>query len=110
MVDASWVASAAGAPSTVAGWPRSAPAGPLMQGPEGGVVVVSQDGSAFTTAAYRRDGRRLWAYRRVADCGNCDDGPQPVALQPDGTYGPVGSEGDDVWAVDAGGRRAPGGA
>lgn len=99
---------AATAPPTLPGWPRSAPAGPLMQGPQGGVVVVAQDGSAFTAAAYRRDGRRLWANRRVAGCGNCDDGPQPVALQPDGTYGPIGFEGDDVWAIDARGRRVTG--
>lgn len=99
---------AAAAPPTLPGWPRAAPAGPLMQGPQGGVVVVAQDGSAFTAAAYRRDGRRLWAYRRVAGCGNCDDGPQPVALQPDGTYGPIGFEGDDIWAVDARGRQVAG--
>ena len=102
------VTSAAAAPPTLPGWPRSAPAGPLMLGPKGGVVVVAQDGSAFTAAAYRRDGRRMWAYRREANCGNCDGGPQPVALQPDGTYGPIGFEGDDIWAVDARGRKVAG--
>lgn len=95
-------------PRTVPGWPRTADAGRVLQGPSGGVVVVSQDGSAWTVRAFRRDGRPLWANRRRASCGNCDDGPQPEALQPDGTYGPIGPEGDDTWAVGPRGRTVRG--
>ncbi len=92
------------APATLRGWPKNTPAGPLMQGPQGGVVVVAQDAFTYTAAAYRRDGRRLWNTVRTAGCGNCDEGPQPVALQSNGTYGPIGPEGDDIWALNSGGH------
>lgn len=95
-------------PPTVPGWPRAVHAGRVLQGPSGGVVVVSQATGAFRVSAFRRDGRRLWSHARRPDCGNCDDGPQPEALQADGTYGPIGDEGDDFWAVDALGREVPG--
>jgi len=55
-----------------------------------------------------QDGRRLWRSARRAGCGNCDEGPQPERLQPDGTYGPIGPEGDDIWAVDRRGQIVPG--
>lgn len=100
-------AAGAGA-RTVAGWPRAVHAGPVLPGPSGGLVVVSEATGRFVTSAYRRDGRRLWGHGRRPSCGNCDDGPQPVASQPDGTYGPVGYEGDDLWAVDARGRERRG--
>ncbi len=98
------VASASAAPSVMRGWPRAAPAGPLMQGPQGGVVVAAQNGFVGTVAAYRRNGTRLWLSARTPSCGNCDDGPQSPALEANGTYGPIGPEGDDIWAVDARGR------
>ena len=104
VLTAAFAASAVAGPPTLRGWPQNAPAGPLMQGPQGGVVVVAQDGFTYTGAAYRRDGRRLWSTVRTASCGNCDEGPQPVALQADGVYGPIGPEGDDVWALDAAGH------
>ncbi len=91
-------------PATLRGWPQNAPAGTVLQGPRGGAVVVGQDAFTYAAAAYRRDGRRLWRSVRTAGCGNCDDGPQPIALQADGTYGPIGPEGDDIWAVDGLGR------
>ena len=65
---------------------------------------ITLEQGAQTVSAYRRDGRRLWSARRAPGCGNCDDGPQPAVLQADGTYGPIGVEGDDFWAVDARGR------
>lgn len=93
-------------PPALPGWPRAAPAGSLLQGPGGGVVVVSEDDpNLFTVAAFRRDGRRLWTNRHAADCGNCDEGPQFPVLQPDGSYGPIGPEGDDTWAVSSRGAR-----
>ena len=98
-------AAAAAAPARVLpGWPKSVGAGTVHQGPGGGIVVVSQDAFEYTVRAFRRDGGNLWTSRRTAACGNCDDGPQPEALQPDGTYGPIGAEGDDIWAVDDRGR------
>lgn len=109
-------AASAGAasPRVVAGWPRSVGGGTVLPGPAGGIVVVSIGDTTgvneipYVTAALRRDGRRLWTDRRVPDCGNCDDGPQPEALQPDGTYGPIGVEGDDFWAIDRRGREVLG--
>lgn len=83
------------------GWPLRAAAGPVLPGPDGGFVVVSyvSNGQVHRVTAYRRDGGRLWTSRRKEQCGNCDEGPQPPRLQPDGTYGPIGPEGDDFWAV-----------
>ena len=99
----------AASPRVVAGWPRTVAAGTVHQGPGGGLVVISigdatLEQGAQTVSAFRRDGRRLWSARRAPGCGNCDDGPQPEALQADGTYGPIGIEGDDFWAVDPRGR------
>ena len=99
----------AASPRVVAGWPRNVAAGTVHQGPGGGLVVISigdatLEQGAQTVSAYRRDGPRLWSARRAPGCGNCDDGPQPAARQADGTYGPIGIEGDDFWAVDARGR------
>jgi hypothetical protein len=99
----------AASPRVVAGWPRNVAAGTVHQGPGGGLVVISigdatLEQGAQTVSAFRRDGRRLWSARRAPGCGNCDDGPQPEALQADGTYGPIGVEGDDFWAVDPRGR------
>jgi hypothetical protein len=105
-----FAASAVAAPPrVVAGWPRNVAAGTVHQGPGGGLVVISigdvtLELGAQTVSAFRRDGRRLWSARRAPGCGNCDDGPQPASLQADGTYGPIGVEGDDFWAVDARGR------
>jgi outer membrane protein assembly factor BamB len=101
-------ATAAAAPGPLPGWPIDAPSGTAHLGPGRGVVVVPHDGFDFAVSAYRPDGRRLWRSRRRASCGNCDEGPQPERLQPDGTYGPIGPEGDDIWAVDQGGRIVPG--
>ncbi len=106
-------AGAATATRVLPGWPKRVAAGSVHQGPGGGVVVVSigdstADGFPYVVSAFRRDGRRLWTNRRVPGCGNCDDGPQPEALQADGTYGPIGVEGDDFWAVDRRGRRVAG--
>jgi hypothetical protein len=99
------VAAAAAPPSppTAAGWPKTVPAGTVLQGPSGGMVLVGPRGDSFTASAFRRDARRLWTVSQEAGCGNCDDGPQPVLLQPDGTYGPIGYDGDYTWAVDAAG-------
>ena len=84
------------------------PAGTALLGPSRGIVVVSRDGFDFAVTAFRPDGTRLWRSRRSAGCGNCDEGPQPERLQPDGTYGPIGPEGDDIWAVNRRGRIVPG--
>jgi outer membrane protein assembly factor BamB len=97
-------AAAAATPRPLPGWPVDTPAGTVHRGPDRGVVVISRDGFDFAVTALRRDGRRLWRSARRASCGNCDEGPQPERLQPDGTYGPIGAEGDDVWAVDRRGR------
>ena len=101
-------AAAATPPRPLPGWPVDTPAGTVHRGPDRGVVVISRDGFDFAVTAFRRDGRRLWRSARRASCGNCDEGPQREALQPDGTYGPIGPEGDDIWAVDRRGRVVPG--
>lgn len=103
-------------PSTTVlpGWPRHVGAGTVLPGPQGGVVVVSVGDPTganeipFITTAVRRDGTRLWRDRRVPGCGNCDSGRQAIALQADGTYGPIGYTGDDFWSVDAAGRERTG--
>ena len=94
-----------------AGWTVTTPAGTVEPGPEGGAVViayvpdlVNDLNATLTVTAFRRDGRRLWSAARRPECGNCDDGPQPTRRQPDGTYGPIGYEGDDFWSVDPKGR------
>lgn len=100
-------AATAATPQPLPGWPRAVPAGPILDGPQSGtsVTVVAQDGAnRFTVSAYRADGRRLWRNRRTAGCGNCNDGPQPERRWPDGTYGPIGVEGDDFWSLDRAGR------
>jgi outer membrane protein assembly factor BamB len=101
-------ASASAAVTVAPGWPRAAPSGTVLQGPDGGVVVVSFEAFHSEVRAYRKDGRLRWRNDQRFGCGNCDDGPQPEALQPDGTYGPIGVEGDDFWAVDRLGRRVDG--
>jgi outer membrane protein assembly factor BamB len=101
-------APAAAAPGPLPGWPVVTPAGTVHRGPDGGVVVISRDGFDFRASAFRPNGTRRWRSDRTAGCGNCDEGPQPERLQPDGTYGPIGPEGDDVWAVDPLGRIVPG--
>lgn len=102
-------ASQAAAATTVApGWPRAAPGGELLPGPANGVVVVTTVARSATTRAFTSRAGLRWVQRSTFGCGNCDDGPQPAALQPDGTYGPIGVEGDDYWAVDARGLRVPG--
>lgn len=94
-------------PPTAPGWPKSLPAGTVIQGPGGGLVLVSARSSGgFAARAFRRDGRRIWTAAREAGCGDCNDGPQPVRLQPDGTFGPIGFDGDYIWAVDRRGRPA----
>lgn len=104
-------AGAAGAePPVVQSWSVDPPAYALMPGPGSGVVSVAGDAGAaraYRTTAFRVDGRRLWERTRQAGCGNCDDGPHPLRLQPDGTYGPIGFTGDDAWAYDRAGREAP---
>jgi hypothetical protein len=80
-------------------------AGVVQPGPQpGGAVVIGTVDLDSAVIAYRADGRRQWASVRTPGCGNCDDGPQARRLQPDGTYGPIGPEGDDTWAVDPQGR------
>ncbi len=91
-------------PPTVPGWPKALPAGTVLQGPSGGVVLAGPNGEGFAARAYRRDGRRIWSVYQDPGCGNCDDGPQPIRLQADGDYGPIGFDGDYVWAVDPAGR------
>ncbi|MGE0026925.1 MAG: PQQ-binding-like beta-propeller repeat protein [Thermoleophilia bacterium] len=93
---------------TAPGWPRTAPGGELLPGPDGGIVVVTTVARSATTRAWTIRGGLRWVQRSTFGCGNCDDGPQPEALQPDGTYGPIGVEGDDAWAVDRQGRRVLG--
>jgi outer membrane protein assembly factor BamB len=105
------VAPCAAAPTGVEGWPVRTPAGPVLQGPGGGAVVVNQgvlDAFVYTVSAYRLDGRRLWANRKRASCGNCDEGTQPARRQADGTYGLIGVTGDDFWSVTQQGRRVGG--
>ncbi len=104
LTGAAQVASAAmPSPPTVPGWPRSFPAGPVLQGPQGGLVLVAPYGDGFAARAFRRDGRRLWTAARGTDCGNCEGAPGPVIRQPDGTFGPIGRS---PWAVDPRGRFA----
>jgi hypothetical protein len=90
------------------GWPRATPGGELLPGPDGGVVVVTTVARSATTRAFTATAALRWVQRSTFGCGNCDDGPQPATLQPDGTYGPIGVEGDDYWAVDARGLRVAG--
>lgn len=99
---------AAAAIPVAPGWPRTAPGGELLPGPDGGVVVVTNVARSATTRAFTAKAALRWVQRSTFGCGNCDDGPQPEALQPDGTYGPIGVEGDDYWAVTADGRRVRG--
>ncbi|MGE3140639.1 MAG: PQQ-binding-like beta-propeller repeat protein, partial [Thermoleophilia bacterium] len=91
-------------PPTVHGWPKSVSAGTVLQGPSGGLVLVRVQTGGTAATAYRRDGRLLWSARQDAGCGNCDDGPQPVRLQADGTYGPIGFDGDFTWSAGPSGR------
>ena len=91
-------------PATVAGWPVPGLDGPVLPGPGGGVVGVYDDPFTGVVAAFRPDGRVRWTNVQELACGNCDFGPQPVRLQPNGTYGPMGAVGDDYWAVDRDGR------
>jgi outer membrane protein assembly factor BamB len=100
--------SAQAVPAVVAGWPVPGLAGPVLPGPGGGVVIVDEGVEEVYVAALRPDGRILWRSREDLGCGNCDFGPQPVRLQPDGTYGPLGAEGDSFWAVDRTGVRVTG--
>ena len=101
-------ATASAAVTVAPGWPRAVPGGTVHAGPGGGVVVVTDLARSATVRAFTIRGQRLWRQSSTFGCGNCDDGPQPEALQPDGTYGPIGVEGDDFWAVDARGRRVAG--
>ena len=101
-------ATASAAVTVAPGWPRAVPGGTVHAGPGGGVVVVTDLARSATVRAFTIRGQRLWRQSSTFGCGNCDDGPQPEALQPDGTYGPIGVEGDDSWAVDARGRRVAG--
>lgn len=99
---------AAAAVTPAPGWPRQAPGGELLPGPDGGVVLVTTGPESAATRAFTARGTLRWVQRSTFGCGNCDEGPQPEALQPDGTYGPIGVEGDDFWAVARQGRRVPG--
>jgi hypothetical protein len=99
---------AAAAVPVAPGWPRTAPGGELLPGPDGGVVVVTTVARGATTRAFTARAALRWVQRSTFGCGNCDDGPQPEILQPDGTYGPIGVEGDDYWAVTANGLRVRG--
>ncbi len=109
------VASAA-TPSVVPGWPVASGTGSLHAGPGGGGVVVISDGFSgglepvpiSTVAAFRMTGIRRWLNTTAWGCGNCDDGPQPAERQLDGTYGPIGPDGDGIWAVTAAGARVAG--
>jgi hypothetical protein len=97
------------APAVLPGWPVPAPAGAVFPGPRAGeAVVIGATGGERVVAAYGVDERRRWLSMKRPDFGNCDDGSQPERLQPDGTYGPIGVEGDDYWAVDRDGRFARG--
>lgn len=90
-------------PAVVPGWPVTAPAGIVMRGPDGGVVLAASSGVAPTVRAYRRDGRLRWRTTQPLTCGNCRGTSQPPRLQPDGTYGPLPM--DPFWAVDQRGRK-----
>ena len=100
-------APAAATPVVLPGWPVPAPAGPVLAGRDGGVVVSGTAGldtpSWKVVAAFTADGSRRWVAARRPGCGNCD-GEQPTRLHPDGGYGPVGFTADDFWNVDAAGR------
>ena len=92
----------AASPTVIPGWPVPAAAGTVHLGPEGGPVVISDLAGFQTTssvAAFGRTGSLRWLNVRSWDCGNCDNGPQIAELQPDGTFGPLGPEGDGPWAV-----------
>lgn len=96
---------ASATPAVTPGWPVPAPVGTVLPGPAGGLVVIAGGGGQqHTVSAFRRDGVLRWTAARLAECGNCDDGPQPLLRHPDGTVGPVGHTGDDYWAVDGRGR------
>ncbi|MGD9694650.1 MAG: PQQ-binding-like beta-propeller repeat protein [Thermoleophilia bacterium] len=104
-------AAAAAAPAAVPGWPVAARAGQVLPGPGNGAVIIAPDllrSSGWFAIAFRSNATRLWRNRGSAGCGNCDDGPQPTRLQPDGTYGPLGPDGDRIWAVDRRGRAVSG--
>lgn len=108
--------AAAGAPRVVTGWPVVAAAGSVHPGPGGGPVLIAEGFSGFgegnqivsSVAAFERNGRRRWLSAYEPGCGNCDGGPQVPGLLADGTYGPIGVEGDDFWGVDQRGVRVAG--
>jgi len=100
------------APSVMSGWPVTAGAGPVLGGPGGGAVVVSEgfigESLSSSVAAFGTNRRLRWTFDALWGCGNCDDGLTPPALRADGTYGPIGPDGDDVWGVSPIGVRVPG--
>ncbi len=108
--------ASAATPSVVPGWPVAAGTGSLHAGPGGGGVVVVSDGFSgdddpgpiSTAAAFRLTGVRRWINTTRWGCGNCDDGLQPPERQPDGSYGPIGPDGDGIWAITSAGARVAG--
>jgi outer membrane protein assembly factor BamB len=106
------VVEANAAPVVVKRVTIGAPVFATVAGPGGGVVTVTgltaSPTPIYATSAFRPNGARLWRRVRPPGCGNCDDGPQPIVRQPDGTVGPIGPIGDDFWAYTPSGEEVAG--
>jgi outer membrane protein assembly factor BamB len=98
----------AATPSVVTGWPVVAASGSVHPGPGGGPVLIADVSRGSSVAAFRLNGRRRWLSAYEQGCGFCDDGPEQPGLQADGTYGPIGYEGDYFWGVDQKGAQVQG--
>ena len=103
-------ASASAVTPSVVGWPVAAPAGELLPVPDGDGAVVNASWAMQQwyqgLFAYRGDLVRRWT-RVVVRSQRFDEGPTVTRLNADGSYGPVGVMGREVWNVDARGRLAP---
>jgi outer membrane protein assembly factor BamB len=98
----------AATPSVVTGWPVVAASGSVHPGPGGGPVLIAEQYGVSSVAAFRLNGKRRWLSAYEPGCGNCNGGPETPGLQADGTYEPIGVEGDDFWGVDQQGARVNG--
>ncbi len=62
-----------------------------------------------SVAAFRLNGNRRWLSAPSWGYGFCADGSEQPGLRADGTYGPIGPEGDFNWGVDQEASYVPGG-
>ncbi len=88
-------------PRLAPGWPVPSASDCVHVGPRGGPVVISESVPAgrSTVTAFSSDGTLRWQNARAWGCGNCADGSQLPGRQPNGSYGPIGPEGNSPWSV-----------